>query len=140
VTERPAIAWSAAIFGVLVAGENAYLTQLLWTPEVGWDWFVVVPILLGVTALAGATAVLLGRGLGWLPLAVSAALSLLGILALVVLFALLGGGQAMWAALFLLVGPLGALILALCRPVRDWTDRHRASRSRGGRRTAGSAR
>jgi peptidoglycan/LPS O-acetylase OafA/YrhL len=101
---------------------------------------MVVPILLAGTALAGAAAVLAGRRLGWLPLAVSAALSLLVVLALVVLFALLGGGRAMWAALLLLVGPLGALILALGRPVRGWTDRHRASRSPGGRRTGGPAR
>ncbi len=138
--QRPIPVAVAAVFGLLVAGENAYLARLLWTPEVGWDWFMVVPILLAVTAIAGAAAVFLGRRLGWVPLAVSAALSLLVVLALVVLFALLGGGQAMWAALLLLVGPLGALILSLRRPVRGWTGAGRARRPPGGRRTAGSAR
>ena len=42
--------------------------------------------------------------------------------------------QAMWAALLLLVWPLGALIVALRRPVRRWTDAGRAGRSPGGRR------
>jgi peptidoglycan/LPS O-acetylase OafA/YrhL len=138
--ERPIAVPVATVFGVLVAGENAYLARLMWTPEVGWDWFMTGPLLLAVLALAGAAAVFLGRRLGWVPLAVSAALSLLVVLALAVLFALLGGGQAMWAAVLLLVGPLGALILSLRRPVRDWTARGRARRPPGGRRTAGSAR
>jgi uncharacterized membrane protein len=133
--ERPLLVPIAAVFGVLVAAENAYLARLLWTPEVGWDWFMVVPILLALMALAGAVGILRGRRLGRPFLAVSAALSLLVLLALVVLFALLGGGRAMWAALLLLVGPLGALILALRRPVRGWSHDGRGSRSPGGRRT-----
>jgi hypothetical protein len=128
------------VFGLLVAAEDGYLAWLLWTPEVGWDWFMVIPLLLAVLAIAASVAVFWGRPRGWLLLAVASALPLLGVVALVVLFALLGGGQAMWAALLLLVGPLVALVLALRRPVRTWTGAGRARRSPGGRRTGGSAR
>ena len=43
--ERPLEVVLATIFGVLVAGEYAYLAWLLWTPEVGWDWSMLVPLL-----------------------------------------------------------------------------------------------
>jgi peptidoglycan/LPS O-acetylase OafA/YrhL len=136
--ERPLAVPLAAVFGVLVAAENAVLVGLLWTPEVGWDWFMFAPLALGLLALAGAAALLAGRRRGWVPLAIAAGLSLLVVLALVVLFALLGGGQAMWEAVLLLIGPAGALVLSLRRPVRTWSGR--ARRSPGGRRTVGSAR
>jgi hypothetical protein len=58
----------------------------------------------------------------------------------VVLFAVLGGGAALWGALALLIAPVGCLVLALRRPVREWTRRDRPSRPAGGRRDAGSAR
>src|SRR4029450_9632718 len=74
--ERPLEAVLATVFGVLVAAEHGSLPWLLWTPEVGWDWFMLVPLLLGATALAGAAAVFLGRGRGWLLLAVAAGLLL----------------------------------------------------------------
>ncbi|MET0764551.1 MAG: hypothetical protein ABWY29_06770 [Blastococcus sp.] len=125
------------MFGVLVAAENGYLAWLLWTPEVGWDWFMLVPLLLGAAALAGAGAVFLGRGRGWLLLAVVAGVLLAVLVVLVGLFAVLGGGTAMWSAVGLLVGPVGCLILALRRPVRLWTA---AGRSAGGRRGGGSSR
>jgi hypothetical protein len=127
----------AAVFGVLVAVEDAYLVWLLWTPEVGWDWFMLVPLLLAVAALAGAAAVFLGRRRGWLVLAVAAALPFAVLLVLVVLFAVLGGGTAMWSAVGLLLGPVGCLVVALRPPVRQWTS---AGRSAGGRRTEGSSR
>jgi hypothetical protein len=130
----------AAVFGLLVAAEDGYLAWLLRTPEVGWDWFMVVPLALAVLALAASAAVLLGRARGWLWLTIAAVLSLAGILALVVLFALLGGGQAMWSAVLLLVGPVGALFLAPRRPVREWTGSARARRPVVGRRTGGSSR
>jgi hypothetical protein len=135
--ERPLAVPIAAVFGVLVALENGVLVSLLWAPDVGWAWFLFVPLALALLALAGAAAVLAGRRGGWIPLAVSAGLSLLLILGLVVLFALLGGGQAMWQAVLLLVGPIGALVLSLRSSVRAWD---RASRSPGGRRTARSDR
>jgi membrane protein CcdC involved in cytochrome C biogenesis len=107
---------------------------------VGWDWFMVVPLLLAVGALASATAVFRGRRRGWLLLAVAAGLLLAVLLVLVVLFAILGGGTAMWSAVALLIGPVGCLILALRRPVRLWTSPRRAGRSAGGRRGGGSSR
>jgi peptidoglycan/LPS O-acetylase OafA/YrhL len=138
--ERPLEAVLATVFGVLVAAEDAYLAWLMWTPQVGWDWFMVVPLLLAVAALAGALAVFRGRRRGWLLLAVAAGLLLAVLLVLGVLFAILGGGTAMWSAVALLIGPVGCLILALRRPVRLWTSPRRAGRSAGGRRGGGSSR
>jgi hypothetical protein len=138
--ERPLLVPFAVVFAVLVAAENVYLAWLLRTPETGWDAFAVVPVLLAVLALVAAVLVWTGRARGWLVLAVAAAVPLLGLLALTALFAALGGGQAMWSAVLLLVGPIGALVLALRRPVREWTTPATAGRSPGGRRAAGSAR
>ena len=137
--ERPLAATLAAVFGLLVAAVDGYLTWLLWTPEVGWDAYLLVPVLLAVLAVAAAVAVFLGLGRGWLLLAVAAALPLLGLLAVLVLFAALGGGAALWGALALLIAPVGCLVLALRREVRDWTRPRRARRSAGGRRGAGSS-
>jgi hypothetical protein len=138
--ERPLTATLAAVFGLLVAAVDGYLTWLLWTPEVGWDSYLLVPILLGVLAVVAAVAVFLGLRRAWLLLVVAAALPLVGMLTVVVLFAVLGGGAAMWGAMALLIAPVGCLVLALRRPVREWTRRGRASRPTGGRRDAGSAR
>ena len=138
--ERPLAATLAAVFGLLVAAVDGYLTWLLWTPEVGWDGYLLVPVLLGVLAVAAAAAVFLGLRRAWLALAVAAALPMAGMLAVVVLFAVLGGGAALWGALALLVAPAGALVLALRRPVRNWTRYGRGSRSAGGRRGVASAR
>ena len=130
----------AAVFGLLVAAEDLYLAWLLRTPESGWDAFAIVPVLLAVAAVAGAVLVFRGRARGWLVLAVAAALPLAGMLVLAVLFAALGGGLAFWSAVLLLVGPVVALVLALRRPVREWTRSAVANRPPGGRRTAGPAR
>jgi peptidoglycan/LPS O-acetylase OafA/YrhL len=138
--ERPLAATLAAVFGLLVAAVDTYLTWLLWTPEVGWDTYLLVPILLGVLAVAAAVAVFLGLRRAWLFLAIAAVLPLVGMLAVVVLFAALGGGSALWGALALLIAPVGCLVLALRRPVREWTRRSRASRPPGGRRGTGSDR
>ena len=138
--ERPLAATQAAVFGLLVAAVDAYLTWLLWTPEVGWDSYLMAPILLGVLAVVAAVAVFLGVHRAWLLLVVAAALPLVGMLIVVVLFAVLGGGAALWGAVALLIAPVGCLVLALRRPVREWTRRGRASRPTGGRRDAGSAR
>jgi hypothetical protein len=137
---RPVYAPFAAVFGVLVAAEDAYLGWLLWDAEPGWGWYLLLPALLAVGVLTGAFLVLRGRALGgWISgsavLAVCCLLPLLGLLGLAAFFALLGGGQAAWWAVLLVVGPLGGLVLALQRPVRDWT--RPASRRRLGRRTAG---
>jgi hypothetical protein len=138
--ERPVAVPFAAFFGLLVAAEDLYLAWLLWTPEVGWDWFMVGPLLLAVLAVAGSALVFTGRPRGWVVLAVAAVLPLAGLVVLAGFFALLGGGQALWSALLLVVGPLGCLILTLRRPVRAWTATGRARRPSVGRRTAGSSR
>ena len=137
--ERPLAAALAAVFGLLVAAVDGYLLWLLWTPEVGWDSYLLVPVLLGVLAVVAAAAVLLGLRRAWLLLAVAAALPLVGLIAVVVLFAVLGGGAALWGALVLLIAPVGCLVLALRRPVREWTRTGRRGRPAGGRRGAGSA-
>jgi hypothetical protein len=127
----------AAVFGLLVAAEDAYLAWLLREPTAGWDWFLVVPVVLAVAAVAGAALVFLGLRRGWVVLAAASAAPLLGMFVLVLLFGALGGGQAMWSALLLLVGPLVSLVLSLRRPVREWTGPVRASRSPEGRRGEG---
>jgi hypothetical protein len=138
--ERPLAATLAAVFGLLVAAVDGYLTWLLWTPEVGWDGYLLVPVLLGVLAVGAAAAVFLGLGRAWLLLAVAALLPLVGLLAVVVLFAALGGGSALWGALALLIAPVGCLVLALRREVRDWTRPRSEGRPAGGRRDPGSSR
>jgi hypothetical protein len=130
----------AVVFAALVAAEDLYFARLLWTPETGWDWFILVPGALAALALTGGVLVYLGRGRGWLVLAIAAALPLIGLAVITALFAALGGGQAMWMAVLLCVGPVTCLVLALQRPVREWSGTRRANRSSGGRRTAGSAR
>jgi hypothetical protein len=129
--ERPLAVPFAAFFGLLVAAEDVHLAWLLWTPEVGWDRFMAGPLLFAVLAVVGAALVFTGRARGWLVLAVAAVLPLAGLLVLAAIFAVLGGAQEVWSMLLLLVGPLACLVLALRRPVRDWT---RAHRPQGGRR------
>jgi hypothetical protein len=135
VPVRPVEAPFAAVFGVLVAAEYLYLGWLLFEPGAPFDWYVVVPAVLAAVTLAGAALVVLGRGRGWLVLALGSVVLLLGLLALVLLFGALGGGAALWQALLLLVGPVGCLALTLRRPVRAWTTRG-GRRSPGGRQTA----
>jgi hypothetical protein len=118
---RPLSAPSAAVFGVLTAAEGGYLASLLWPPEPGGDWAVATPAALAVLALAGSVLVLLGRGRGWLVLAVAAALSALLLLGVALLFGALGDGSSVGWSLLMLVGPVGALVLAVRRPIREWT-------------------
>jgi hypothetical protein len=131
---RPVAAPFAAVFGLLVAAEDAYLGWLLWDDDPGWGRYLILPAVLAVGALAGAVLVLRGRALGRLAggsavLAVFCLLPLLGLVGLAVLFALLGGGTAVWWALLLLVGPLGGLSLGLQRQVREWTRPRRPASS-----------
>ena len=139
---RPVQAPFAAVFGALVAAEDAYLGWLLWDADPGWGWYLLLPAVLVVGALAGAVLVLRGRRLGrWVSgsavLAWACALPLVGLLFLALFFAALGGGEATWWAALLVVGPLGGLVLALQAPVREWTGGGRASRSsRTGRSVA----
>jgi hypothetical protein len=140
VAERPLQVPFAAVFGLLVTVEALYLAWLLWEPDPGLYWFVAVPALLAVAALTGSVLVFLGRGRGWLLLAVTGAVQMLVMLALVLLFGALGGGQALWWAVLLLVAPVGCVVLTLQRPVRAWSSPVRASRPAEGARRARSAR
>jgi hypothetical protein len=140
VRERPSVVPFAVGFAALVAAEDLYLATLLWTPEGGWNWFILAPVALAALALAAAALVFQGRTRSWLVLAVAAALPLIGLAVVAALFAALGGGQASWVAVLLCVGPLTCLVLALRRPVREWCGHGRANRSPGGRRTARSDR
>jgi hypothetical protein len=137
---RPLVVPFAAFFGLLVAAEALYLAWLLWTPEIGWDRFMAVPLALAVLALGGAAMVFTGRARGWLVLTLAAALLLAGLAVMAAIFAALGGAEEAWSTVLLVVGPLGCLVLAPRRPVRQWTGVGRARRSPGGRRTAGSSR
>ncbi|HYO37804.1 MAG TPA: hypothetical protein VER97_17130, partial [Geodermatophilus sp.] len=119
----------AAVFAVLTAAEGGYLASLLWPPEPRWDWIVATPAVLAALALAGGVLVLLGRGRGWLVLAVAAALSALLLLGVALLFGALGDGGSVGWALVMLVGPLGAFVLAVRRPIRDWTRPRRRTPS-----------
>jgi hypothetical protein len=119
----------AAVFGVLVAVEDAYFVWLL-----DFGWYLVVPLVLAVAAAAGAVLVWQGRRGGWALLAAAAALPLLGLLALAVVFGFVGGGSAFWSVVLLLVGPVGCLALTLQRPVRTWRASRTGTRPAGGRR------
>lgn len=124
---RPVQVPFAAVFGGLVAAEMLYLAWLLFDTDAGADgvprWPETTLVVLAVWALVGAVLVFLGRGRGWLVLAVGSVPPLLGLLAVTVLFGSLGGGSATWWAVLLTVGPIGSLVLACQRPVREWTTR-----------------
>ncbi len=127
VPERPVAAVCATVFGVLVAAEVGYLTWLLVAPDADLvavpRWLAAVLVVVALVPLAGAVLTFLGRGRGWLVLLAGCVVPLLGLLVVAVLFGSLGAGSATWWALLLAVGPLGGLVLAAQRSVRDWTTR-----------------
>ena len=133
---RPVLAPFAAVFGVLVAVEYVWLARLLRDPEVTTSWAVVVPAVFAVLALAGAVLVVLGRARAWVVLAVVSVVLVFCLLGTAVLFGALGLGAVAGQALLLLAGPVGCLVLAVRRPVREWTRPARATRpAEQGRRT-----
>lgn len=131
---RPALVPFAAVFAVLVAVEYLWLAWLLRDPEVSADRFVVVPVVLAVLALAGAVLVWLGRARAWVLLAAASVVLGVGLLGTAVLFGALGLGSVVGQALLLLVGPVGCLVLAVRRPVREWTRPGPSTGVRGQRR------
>ena len=133
---RPVLAPFAAVFAVLVAVEYLWLAWLLRDPGVATSWSVAVPAVLAVLALAGAVLVVLGRARAWVLLAVVSVVLVLCLLGTAVLFGALGLGAVAGQALLLLVGPIGCLVLAVRRPVREWTGPTGATRApQRGRRT-----
>jgi hypothetical protein len=119
--ERPLTVPFAAAFAALVAAEELYLGWLLWEPDPGWHWYVLVAIALAAWTVTGAVLVWQGRRRAWLVLAAASTLPLLLLVGFAVLFGALGGGEAVWWALLMLAGPIGCLVLAAGRPVREWT-------------------
>ncbi len=126
---RPVLAPFAAVFGVLVAVEYLWLAWLLRDPEVATSWAVAVPAVLAVLALAGAVRVVLGRARAWVLLAVVSFVLVLSLVGTAVLFGALGLGAVAGQALLLLAGPVGCLVLAVRRPVRERTRPARATRA-----------
>ena len=127
---RPVQAPFAAVFGVLTAVVDGYLGWVLVSdPDVGVGWYLGPFAVLAALALAGAALVQAGLARGAAVLATAAALTLLGLAVLLVLFVAVGQAGGTWWVLALLVAPLGALWLAGQRPVRAWTRRRgRAAR------------
>lgn len=123
-----------------MAAEVLYLGYLLWEPAPTFDWYLVVPVVLAAVAVAGSLLVLFGRARAWMLLAGAAVVLLVALLVLVFILGALGATAEMWAAVLLAAGPLGCLILASRRPVREWTRPGRATRSPGGRRGRGADR
>jgi hypothetical protein len=132
--ERPQAVPFAAAFGLLMAVEVLYLGYLIWEPAPAFDWYLVVPVVVAAVAVAGALLVLWGRGRGWMVLAGTAVVLLVALLILVFVLGAFGATAEMWSAVLLATGPLGCLLLATRRPVREWTRPGRATRSPGGRR------
>ena len=131
---RPPVVPFAVVFGLLLAVEVLYLGYLLWEPAPAFDWYLVVPVVLAVLAVIGSVLVLRGRARGWIVLAVAAVLPLAALLAFAFVLGALGAVAEMWAAFLLTAGPIGCLVLATRRPVRQWTTPPTATRSAGGRR------
>ena len=120
-----------------MAVEVLYLGYLLWEPAPALDWYLVVPVLVAVASIVASLLVLFGKARGWMFLAGTAVLPLVALLVLVFILASLGATAEAWSAVLMTTGPLGCLILATRRPVREWTAPRRTTRSPGGRRTPG---
>jgi hypothetical protein len=134
VGERPSVVPFAVAFGLLMAVEVLYLGYLLWEPAPALDWYLVVPVVVAVAAVVASLLVLRGTPRSAVLLAAVAVLPLAALLVLVFILASLGAGAEAWLAVLMATGPLGCLILATRRPVREWTAPGRTTRSAGGRR------
>lgn len=137
---RPQSVPFAVVFAGLVAAEDLYLGWLLWEPDPGLSWYVVLAGALAAWAVLGAVLVWHGRPRAWLVLAAAAVLPLLLLLGLALLFGALGDDRGVWWALLLLAGPLGCLVLSAGAPVREWTAVRHAPPSRSRSRRGETAR
>ena len=138
--ERPLAVPFAAAFGALMAAEVLFLGVALLLPDFRLDRFTVVFVVLFLGAVAGSLMIVQGRRGGWILLVVVALGGLAAVLVLVLILAALGGTGPAWAAALLTVGPLGCLVLAPQRSVRQWAGARPARRSAGGRRGSPRAR
>jgi hypothetical protein len=135
VRRRPPAVPFAVAFGLLTAVEVLYLGYLLWEPAPAFDWYLVVPVVVAVLAVVASLLVLRGTPRSWMLLAGTAVVPLAALLVLVFVLGAFGATAETWSAVLLMTGPLGCLILASRRPVREWTRPRRATRSAGGRRS-----
>ena len=135
VGRRPPVVPFAVVFGLLMAVEVLYLGYLLWEPAPAFDWYLVVPVVVAGVSIVASLLVLGGRAHAWMLLAGTALLPLVALLVLVFVLASLGATAEAWSAALMTTGPLGCLILATRRPVREWTAPRRTTRSPGGRRS-----
>ncbi|WP_147261943.1 hypothetical protein [Blastococcus sp. TF02A-26] len=127
VRQRPDLAPFVVLFAVLVAAEDLYVGWLLWEPDPGLYWYVLVAAALAAWALTGAALVWQGRARGWVVLALASSVPLAFLLLLLLRSGSLGGtSQVVWWTLAMLVGPVGCLALATHRTVREWTALRRA--------------
>jgi O-antigen/teichoic acid export membrane protein len=140
VPDRPLVVPFAVAFGLLMALEVLYLGYLLWEPAPAFDWYLVVPVVVAAVAVAGSLLVLRGRPRAWMLLAGAAVVLVVALLVLVFILGALGATAEMWSAVLLTTGPIGCLVLATRRPVREWTRPDRATRSPGGQRSGGGGR
>jgi hypothetical protein len=134
VRQRPLVVPFAVAFGLLMALEVLYLGYLLWEPAPALDWYLIVPVVLASVAVLASLLVWWGKARAWMVLAGAAVLPLVAVLVLVFLLAGLGATAEAWVAVLMTTGPLGCLVLATRRPVREWTAPPRTTRSPGGRR------
>ena len=130
----------AAFFGALLAAEVLFLGGVPLLSDAPLSRFTVVFLVLFVGAVAGSLMVVQGRRGGWIVLMIVASGGLAAVLILLLVLAALDVAGVAWAAVLLSVGPLGCLVLAPQRSVREWSRAGAARRSAGGRRRAARSR
>ena len=134
--QRPLAASFASAFGALLTAEVLFFGALMVVPDVRLDRVTVVIGVLVVAAAAGSVMVFRGVRGGWVLLVLTAVGALAALLLMALILGALGLTAEMWAAALLAVGPLGCLVLAPRRSVREWSGPGPTRRPAGGRRGA----
>jgi hypothetical protein len=132
--QRPLAATFATAFGVLLTAEVLLFGGLMVLADPRVDRVAVVLTVLLLAGAAGSLMVARGVRGGWVLLVLTAIGALAGLLLMVLVLAALGGTEQAWAVALLAVGPLGCLVLAPRRSVREWEGREPTRRPAGGRR------
>jgi hypothetical protein len=138
--QRPLAASFAAAFGALLTAEVLFFGGLMVLADPRVDRVAVVLAVLLVAGAAGSVMVLRGVRGGWVLLVLTAIGALGALLLMVLILAALGVMAHAWAAALLAVGPLGCLVLAPRRSVREWSGPEPTRRPAGGRRGAAGSR
>jgi hypothetical protein len=134
---RPLAASFATAFGALMTAEVLFFGSLVVVGDARLDRVTVVIAVLVVAGAVGSLMVFQGRHGGWVLLVLAALGTLAAVLMLALVLGALGLPGQMWAAALLAVGPLGCLLLAPRRSVREWAGPDPARRPAGGRRGPG---